>query len=229
MSRRIGEDFASFSSFLQRYSLVLHCSDQQIDIYKAMHKKLFGFLVFAAEFEAQKVHEDSNPFFAEMSSDLLLSLFCAVQGMYKPAKLELRCSMELLLKAIVMTNNSNIIEEKSVYTVFDIAKQDKHFLAPFAKARINTIENDYSTLCRTVHGDPNVMSPVSALMLLPQYEEHMLRDLSKLYVRTVENYLALFYFNYPDVVDNMHPENKKDFLDCMAKSDKCEVIVSLFG
>ena len=66
-------------------------------------------------------------------------------------------------------------------------------------------------------------------MLLPQYEEHMLRDLSKLYVRTVENYLALFYFNYPDVVDNMHPENKKDFLDCMAKSDKCEVIVSLFG
>lgn len=98
MSRRIGEDFAAFSGFLENYNLKLFSSEEkQIEFYKAMHKKLYGLLIFVAEFKLQKVSVSSEPFLTETTSDLLLSLFCAIQGMYKPAKLQLRCSIENLL------------------------------------------------------------------------------------------------------------------------------------
>ena len=53
MSRRIGEDFDEFVKFLSKYSLTSYASaPQQIEACKGMHKKLFGLLVFNAEFNA---------------------------------------------------------------------------------------------------------------------------------------------------------------------------------
>nr|WP_326166345.1 hypothetical protein [uncultured Oscillibacter sp.] len=122
-----------------------------------------------------------------------------------------------------------IIEEKSVYVVFDTAKIDKHFNSPLGTKYMTRLQNDYSTLCRTAHGDPSVMHPISALNLFPQYDLASLRELSTLYIRTIEADLGIFYLNYPSVIDKMHPENKKDFLDCISKSAKGEIIKALFG
>lgn len=230
MSRRIGEDFAAFGDFLQKYNLnSFNVATKEANEYKAMHKKLYGLLIFVAEFSSQGINTDSMPFFEELSSDLLLSLFCSVQGMYKPAKLQLRCSIENFIKALVMISTPDIIEETRVFTIFDIAKNDKHFITPFGAHKIEVLQNDYSILCRTVHGDPSVMYPTSALALLPQYNDSLLHELSDLYIRIVENYLGLLYINYPIVVGSMHPDNNKDFLDCMSKSTKSDVIKVLFG
>lgn len=174
-------------------------------------------------------HKDSTPFLTEMSSDLLLSLFCAIQGMYKPAKLQLRCSIENYLKSLLIIDEPLISQEKSVYAIFDKAKQDKHFSTQIGKRIITQIENDYSTLCRTVHGDPSIMHPISALSLLPEFDELQLNELSSIYVRTVENFMEVLYLNNPIVVDKMHPENKKDYLDCLSKGAKKEIIITLFG
>ena len=194
-----------------------------------MHKKLYGLLIFSAEFEKQNIHEDCVPFITELVSDLILTFFCTVQGMYKPAKLQLRCSMENFLKSLLIIDNPLIVEEKSVYEIFNVAKQDKHFSSLVGNRKISQIENDYSTLCRTVHGDLAVMHPISALALLPHYDESQLKELSSLFVKTIENFLGVYYFNYPIVVDTMHPENKKDFLDCLSKSTKKEIVHTLFG
>lgn len=230
MSRRIGEDFNAFNGFLSEYNLSSYNSvSKQVESCKGMHKKLFGLLIFNAEFKSQNVQPDSVPFFEEMSSDLLLSLFCVVQGMYKPAKLQLRCSIENLLKALIMSNTPAIVQEKSVYAIFDAAKADSHFSTTYGALCINSLHNDYATLCRTVHGDPSVMHPTSALALLPQYDEALQEEISDIYVRTVESYLGLLYLNYPVVVDQMHPENKKDFLDCMTKTTKGIVINTLYS
>lgn len=228
MSRRIGEDYEAFSKFLQGYNL---CSftQQQTSVYKTMHKKLYGLLIFVSEFNMQNVHPENTPFLMEMLSDLLISLFCAVQGLYKPAKLQLRCSIENFLKALTMLEAPFVTEEKSVYAVFDTAKIDKHFSSPLSSKYISALQNDYSILCRTVHGDPSAMHPTSALSLLPQYDEASLQELATLYIRTIEANLGIFYLNYPSVVDTMHPENKKDFLDCISKSTKGEIIKVLFG
>lgn len=229
MSRRINEDFNAFSEFLSGYNLTPYTSvPQQIDACKGMHKKLFGLLVFNAEFKKQGEHPDSVVFLEEMASDLLLSLFCVVQGMYKPAKLQLRCSMENFLKSLIMIDTPTIIQEKSVYAIFDAAKIDSHFTAPIGQTCVDSLHNDYATLCRTVHGDPKAMNPTSALSMLPQYDKTLQQEVSSIYVKTLENCLGILYLNFPVVVDRMHPDNKKDFLDCLAKTTKGNVINTLY-
>ena len=63
MSRRIGEDFNAFAEFLSEYNLTSYTSvPQQVEACKGMHKKLFGLLVFNAEFKVQGNHPDSVVF-----------------------------------------------------------------------------------------------------------------------------------------------------------------------
>lgn len=229
MSRRINEDFDAFSNFLTRYNLTSYTSvPQQTEFCKVMHKKLFGLLVFNAEFKVQGKHSASVTFLEETASDLLLSLFCVVQGLYKPAKLQLRCSIENFLKSLIMIDTPGIIQEKSVYAIFDAAKDDVHFGTPVGHACVDSLHNDYAELCRTVHGDPKVMRPTSALSMLPQYDRTLLLEISSIYVRTIENYLGALYLNFPDVVDRMHPDNKKDFLDSLTKTTKGSIVSTLY-
>ena len=230
MSRRINEDFDAFSNFLTRYNLTSYTSvPQQTESCKGMHKKLFGLLVFNAEFKLQGKHPASVAFLEETASDLLLSLFCVVQGLYKPAKLQLRCSIENFLKSLIMIDKPGIIQEKSVYAIFDAAKDDGCFGTPVGQACVDSLHNDYAVLCHTAHGDPQVMKPTSALSMLPQYDRTLLQEISSIYVRTIESYLGILYLNFPAIVDQMHPDNKKDFLDCLAKSTKGNVVSTLYN
>ena len=90
------------------------------------------------------------------------------------------------------------------------------------------IRNAYTILCHTVHGDTSVMHPLSALSLLPEYDEKLLAEFANIYIGCVEHYLEIFYLNYPMVLDNMHPYNKQDVLDAMSKKTKSEVIHELY-
>ena len=230
MSRRLTEDFEKLSVVLCDYNRESYIKCQhQIYECKAMHKKMYGLMIFVAEFNTQNAHTYFSQFLEEMSSDLLLCLFNWIQGMYKPAKLELRCAIENLLKSVLSSSDTSIIEEKSLYEIFDIAKVNKHFETDFGKTRFELLRNDYSTLCRTVHSDPLQMHSTSALNLLPQYNRELSKELVTLYIRIVENSLGILYINYPFTIDRMHPENKKDFLDSLSKTTKKEVIESLYG
>lgn len=70
-----------------------------------------------------------------------------------------------------LIDTPSIIQEKSVYAIFDAAKTDSHFITQPGQTCVNLIHTDYATLCRTVHGDPNAMNPTSALSMLPQYNQ----------------------------------------------------------
>lgn len=229
MSRRINEDFVLLKQFIEDYQISQdNLSSKQNEKYKSMHKKLFGFLVFTAEFKEQNINSNSNIFFEETSSDLMLSLFCAIQGMYKPAKLQLRCGVENFLKALLVINTPQIVTETSVYTIFDVAAEDKHFSGKIGDMVLQKIHNDYVCLCHTVHGDISMMHPLSALSLLPEYDKTLLDEFVNMYIGCVEQYLKILYLNYPYVLDRMHPYNKQDVLDTMAKKTKAEVVVELY-
>lgn len=230
MSKRIVEDYNAFLGFLSKYDLSSYISvPKQVNYCKNMHKKLFALLLFNAEFKLQNMQPNSVPFLEEMSSDLLLSFFCFVQGMYKPAKLQLRCSIENFLKALLVRNTPAIINETSVYSVFITAKTDSHFSTAYGSHCFNILHNYYVTLCGTVHSDPATMHPTSALALLPQYNEVLQEELFHIYIRLAESFLGLLYLNFPAAVDKMHPENKKDFLDCLTKTTKGSVISELYS
>ena len=229
MSRRINEDFVLLKQFIEDYQISQdNLSSKQNEKYKSMHKKLFGFLVFTAEFKEQNINSNSNIFFEETSSDLMLSLFCAIQGMYKPAKLQLRCGVENFLKALLVINTPQIVTETSVYTIFFFSSEDKHFSGKIGDMVLQKIHNDYVCLCHTVHGDISMMHPLSALSLLPEYDKTLLDEFVNMYIGCVEQYLKILYLNYPYVLDRMHPYNKQDVLDTMAKKTKAEVVVELY-
>ncbi len=232
MSRRITEDFIKLNNFFNNYSLHSYATARkQIEECKTMHKKLYGLMIFVAEFNYQTAKSQMliSDFFNEMNSDLLLSLFNWVQGMYKPAKLELRCSIENFLKALLLINTPSVIEEKSVYAIFDLAKADKHFQTDLGRAQIDLLRNDYSILCRTVHSAPLELHSTSALNLLPQYDKVFSEEIITLYTRILEAILGVLYLNYPTIVDNMHPENKKDYLDCLSTTTKSQINTLLYS
>ncbi len=227
MSRRINEDFNKFVTFTQEYHFSLNSN--QIERYKPMHKKLYAFLIIVAEMKNQCHDAKSIVFLEEAASDIMTAFFCIAQGLYKAGKLQLRCSIENFLKALILITTPNITEEKVVNNIFIIAKQDRHFTNSFASQLLDFIQNDYKLLCETVHGNLATFHPISALSLLPQYDEDLLSECIDLYSKTVESFLGILYINYCICVDQMHPENKKDFLDCISKTTKGNVIESLFS
>lgn len=230
MSKRISADFFKMNEFVNNYSLRDHSNSKtQIEECKAMHKKLYGLLIFVAEFIDLNKQSITTEYMEEMASDLLLSLFNWIQGMYKPAKLELRCSIENFLKSVLSISFPLIIEEKSVYVIFDLSKVDKHFDNSFGFPRLEQLRTDYSNLCRTVHSAQLDIHSMSALNLLPQYQEEFSQEIFSIYLRIVENYLSILFVNYPVIIDIMHPENKKDFLDCLSQSSKAEINKVLFS
>lgn len=230
MSRLIAEDFERFKDFLKNYSISnILLSQNQLDGCKVMHKKLYALMVFSAECNHQKMNQVFLEYIDEMASDLLLTIFCWIQGMYKTSKLELRCSIENFLKAVISETDQKIIEEKSVYKIFDKAKEDKHFNKVMSVICLDQFNNDYSVLCHTVHSDLSQLHSISALDLLPQYEKEQAKEIQNLYIRIIENYLVVLYLNYPEVIDRMHPENKAVFLACISTSHKREIIEELYG
>lgn len=230
MSRRIGEDFDKLNTFLNAYTLSEYSTNTaQLEQCKAMHKKLYGLMIFVAEYINDNGISTISTYLDETSSDLLLSLFSWVQGMYKPAKLELRCAIENFLKAVISASDPLIIEEKIVFEVFEKLKTDKHINNIFGQPRVELLRNDYIVLCRTVHSAPQELHSTSALNLLPQYDNSAAKGIVTIYLRTIENILGILYFNYPSVIDKMHPENKTDFLDCLSKAMKKEIVEHLYS
>lgn len=230
MSRRISSDFDKLNLFFSNYKLTDYLSNKkQLDECKTMHKKLYGYMVFVAELIQQTGNSKYGNYLNEVASDLLLSMFNWLQGMYKPAKLELRCSIENFLKALQSIDNPEILKEKHVYSIFEQAKEDKHFISSYSSSLLQLFKNDYSFLCRTAHSDPQNICSMSAMIFLPRYDNQSSHEIVSLFTRILENSMGILYAFYPEIVDKMHPENKKDFLDCLSKSTKEAVIKQLYS
>lgn len=230
MSRRINSDFDELNTFLSNYIIPTDSfPSTQIKSYKAMHKKLFGFLIFCGEFKIQKINQKQSAFLDEVSSDLLLAFFCVTQGMYKPAKLLLRCCIENYFKVLLLTHDEKVICDKSVFLIFDMAKEDIFSLTDYGTKCFDLLYNNYKILCRTVHGDPATMQPIKALAFLPKYNEMAHKEFTDIYIKTVETCLGFLYLKYPMIIDNMHPQNRKDFLDCLSKSTKGIIVNTLYS
>lgn len=76
MSRRINEDFVLLKQFIEDYQIAQdQLSSEQNEKYKSMHKKLFGFLVFAAEFKEQNINSNSNIFLKKLLQILCCHFF----------------------------------------------------------------------------------------------------------------------------------------------------------
>ena len=75
-------------------------------------------MVFQAEFEVNKgfgiLDEVALKYLKEVTTDVILAFFCYINGTYKPSRLQLRCSIENFIKALLYPENNQIINQKSV-------------------------------------------------------------------------------------------------------------------
>ncbi|NEZ44821.1 hypothetical protein [Paenibacillus alvei] len=229
MSRDVSHDGSLLISYLKQYNLSeLSKNQQYITEIKVMHKKAYGYLLFIAELTHQNLSTTMNNliinFYQESGSDMMQSIFNWANGSYKASKFMLRSSIETFVKACVADHNPDIFEEKSLYKVFDIAKNHHFFTSHLGERYIDRIYNYYKVLCMTAHSTPTVnLASVSSMKMLPRYDAVLSQEFVKTFTTVVEFMLCVMFLSYSNYFYRMHDLNQTTFLSTMSLMNKREI------
>lgn len=234
MSRIINEDFSLIQQFFSDYSLEQIMQDRSfMQEFKLLHRKAYALLIFIAELEEQNKRE---PFISETTlkykretlSDLMLAFFCWVNGAYKPANLQMRSCIENFIKCLLFESTPNIITEKSVYKVFDLAKANPIFTDPIGIKNLNILSCCYSELCQVAHGEISSLSEINALNFLPTYDKVLTREFVGIYSKLLEAILSTIFKVYYNNVYKMHSLNQDLFFQGLKKGSVKEIISYIY-
>ncbi len=232
MSRIVQKDYRELISFLESYSL----RDQLLVIQfqnelKTQHRKLYSVMIYVSELEFQNnndFQEHSLGYVKEMLSDMIHSLFCWCNGVYKPALLSHRSAIETFTKAVVGNADATIFLEKSMYAVFDTAKLNPWFCPPIGSSHYNTLHNNYVLLCQTVHSaTASNLEHLSSVGILPKFDLSKSKSCYDLFISTMNSILGTLLLNSKITCLKMHPTNKQIFLDAIPKSIKQEILLNV--
>lgn len=231
MSRDVSQDCSQLISYLKEYSLSELSENQQYTSeIKVMHKKVYGYLLFIAEITHQNEIQPiiTNhliiDFFQESGSDMMQSIFNWSNGSYKASKFMLRSSIETFIKACIADQNPNVFEEKSLFKVFDMAKNHQFFTSYLGKQYFEKIHNYYKELCLTAHSAPTVnLASVSSMKMLPRYDVALSKEFVKTFTTTVEFIICVMLLSYNKFFYRMHDLNQTTFLSTMSLKNKREI------
>lgn len=87
---------------------------------------------------------------SECFSDIVSSFSAALHGLYKPANMSLRSSIETFTKGISSLHSTEASTTKSVYRIFEIAKTCNTF-SDASEKYFNTVHQQYVLLCNFTH------------------------------------------------------------------------------
>lgn len=230
MSREIEKDYDYMISFLASYQLTdIVEQGNLMQMLKTMHRKLYAYMVFLNEMESKSIMSKNETIYhRETVSDMISALFCWVNGTYKSSKLHLRSGIESFVKAITCNGCPEILITKSVYEVFDLAKQSHEFSFDYTKNKIESLHSEYASLCATVHGSMDKMAGVGGLIQFPCYTEKEAKEISDVFLRIISSYLSTIYYVYYDNVYEIHELNRDLFLQGIEKSEK-KIIYNLIN
>lgn len=227
MSREIPDDFANLVAFLKSYNLTdLDSNPSFIKILSQQHKKYFSYLTFMAELNQLSKDKKLEPhisqkqldFLTESCSDIGSTIFIMSHGAYKAARLTLRCSIETFNKGLNLDFIPKLDEEKSVFAIFDKIKDLEFFKGEVNKDIINTIHQDYKTLCEDAHTATRVnMRHITALKYFPSFDIDEANELSGILMRLVSSYNSLLAIKYNNQYHKMHHRNKENIIETIPK------------
>lgn len=224
MSRLIQEDFSKVFEFLETYKIRQNVLNASVDNMKEMHKKMYALLVFDAEIcNKSSLYQSEKNYLKETLSDIVTSFFSWSNGLYKPAAMSLRSSIENILKSLIYRTNNNIINEKSVYKIFEEARDSSSFQSPIQQTHVSILSDSYSKLCEVVHSGETKLISVSSLGFFPKYNEVQANEFKTLFIKTTKSILALLYFTYHKEIQYIDEHNKNSFLQSLDKSIKSSV------
>lgn len=110
----------------------------------------------------------------EAFSDLVAAFCCLLHGLYKPAGMQLRSSIESFVRGVAGVSSLEACETKSVYRLFDIASADSFFIGS-GSIDFNRLQQNYGELCGYVHSGTDAHRTGAY-----QVAQHMRQDSTKM-------------------------------------------------
>ena len=213
MSREIKKDLDELYSYIGGYSTKSMLSDSRYASFVSIcQKRYYSFLTFIGELEQYSnagISEEQYLFLKESCSDCGLSLFDALHGNYKGAKLLMRSSIENFVKGYMYNVIPNITKEKNVYALFESVKQSYPFTESDIQPLYNRIHDIYKELCAIVHTATKLqLSSMTAFSIFPYYEEKESKYISTRLLKLVDAYVTLLALKYNKEYHSFHFSNK---------------------
>lgn len=229
MSREVSNDLSNLIAFIKNYSLEgLAGNEEFLKIISQLHKKYFAYLTFIAElteFTSQNhrsaLNQKQIDFITESCSDVGSSIFVMTHGAYKASRMMLRSSIETFIKGFNLDELPNLDCEKSVYVIFDNVKVLPFFTNDPQKSLLESIHQDYKTLCRDTHTATSLnMRHITALKYFPTFDLTESTQLKDIAAKLVANYNTLLGIKYNSLYHLMHHKNKENILRSIPRKNK---------
>ena len=222
MSRIVQKDFEALLNFVKGYSATSLCEDKNfVKFLSSLHKKFYAYLVLAEELRAVVDDHRKQPVISPQQLDRIIEsvsdcgqcLFLAINGCYKGSRLLLRSSIENFLKGICLDEIPNIVNEKSVYQVFDDAGNAQIFKTTDIKDGLHDI---YALLCQDAHtADRQHMASVTAMKFFPHFQNEESSKLQNLYLRLVPMFVTSLCIKYREAYHAIGYEHRDIILTAL--------------
>lgn len=199
MTREVTTDFNQVIDFIKNYNLTDIESEKDFtDLLKNLHKHYYAYLTLVWGLHYQNAYNtQTDERLIESCSDIAHVLFLMAHGAYKPANLILRSSIENFIKGIGVIQDPTILTEKSVYKIFDSAKNFKLCELDNFTDLCNQLNTHYTHLCSVTHtATYNEMEHLSSLASLPKFDKSKAETLKNISVKILKIYIKILVFSY---------------------------------
>lgn len=218
MSREVRIDFKELTSFIENYSLP--SKEGEPNYYHQiarLHKVYYSLLTLHRDVcqttESGKPTSTLDLYLNEVISELGSSFFVFLHGCYKASHLILRSAIENFCKAFGSEVSPNITELKHTYEVIAQAGQASVFQNSDNRKLFETLKEEYSQLCATVHtASSDKMQNVTALGYFPHYDKNSSSSFANQYLKIAKTILEVVCHEYRDKYLGMHYKNR-DIVD----------------
>lgn len=231
MTRKISEDFTLLKSFIEEYTLSETITDPQFsNLLKGFHKSYYAYLSLILHLEHKEAwpNEEQLYRFKESCSDMGQALFLMCHGTYKAANLLARSSIENFIKGLGYQVNPNIINEGSVYKVFEIARGFKECKSPNFISLFDQLHTEYGNLCRFTHTSTfKEMEQVTALKSLLSVDHQKAKNLVSTIKRILNSYLLILIWTYRDIFFSFHVDVRDNILMPISGKNRLEIFSGL--
>jgi len=225
LSRVTNEDFLLVIDFLKTYSLESVYSNEEFLLnLKSVHKCYFSLLVFSSELNLAQSEGLSNEILNrvnEACSDIGASILLLAHGMYKQANMSLRSSIENFSKSISCNTFPDIIEDKSVFSIFEKTREIDLFSDQKLKDKFSEITSIYAELCAYTHTATMAnMANISALNTIPKFDSEKCSEFIRHAKRLLSRMLIIYTHMHRNRFFKFNPSNRDSVLSVLSPTER---------
>lgn len=220
MTRDVSADFGGYKQHLDqfRYEHLLADKDY-VAALVPLHQSFLALLTLCSELtEAEgdavsgfelRFGIGGKAYLRELVSDIGQSLFCFSSGAYKASLVTLRSSIESFAKSLSLSHTPDVLTQKNVYLVFDLAKTAPFFKSAVAIDELSRLLQIYDELNLYVHTvTDQSMFHYLRLGVFPQYVPDRAAKVSDYLLRVMNAVLYSIASFMRDDMFKIHHKNR---------------------